>query len=568
MKRTVLVLLLVNLILSACAPASAPMPTPVPSATSLPTATTVPTSTATLTSTPTAIPTATPTPVEWSERVLIAPDNPIIFDNTNNSAYRHFPIFGSAINADGPIKVNAFLEVNSSANSPEDSSNGIWIFNGVDENVGPTSKSVVLIYQRRNWYLVYFQGKEAKIYSSLLTTSNKSGEFTIFINPSSKELQVFLPTGNIKTFQLPESFGNTVVIKAQTAPYSSLKISKLSVYQQSRQSTQIDTLAMLGRKCGITVGALADLSDWKNPKYIGILTREFSLFTVTDISQESIDRWGYAFADSAVSYARNAGKAMRGYHLIWTVDVPERWDKGNFSREQLRTIMEERITSLLKRYSAVDEWNVVNEAIVEYSLGNPSTNRFANNVWYRTFGSEYIDMAFQMARTANPNAILIYNDFGIEAPGIKTDLVYNLVKELKGKGVPIDGVGMQFHLDAAHPPSKEDMVATMRRFGDLGVSIYITELDVNLINLRGAQSEKWEKQAQVYKDVVEACVESAVCKSVTIWGVSDRFSWLLNPEIQQRFNLRGEAPLIFDENYNPKPAYFAIRDALMQCAER
>jgi endo-1,4-beta-xylanase len=127
---------------------------------------------------------------------------------------------------------------------------------------------------------------------------------------------------------------------------------------------------------------------------------------------------------------------------------------------------------------------------------------------------------------------------------------------------------MQFHLDAAHPPSKEDMVATMRRFGDLGVSIYITELDVNLINLRGAQSEKWKKQAQVYKDVVEACVESAVCKSVTIWGVSDRFSWLLNPEIQQRFNLRGEAPLIFDENYNPKPAYFAIRDALVQCAGR
>jgi hypothetical protein len=91
MKRTLLVFLLVNLILSACAPVSAPTSTPAPSATPLPTATTTPTSTATPTSTPTAVPTATPMPIPTIQvGNLSVPDprvtNPELFDLRNPDA--------------------------------------------------------------------------------------------------------------------------------------------------------------------------------------------------------------------------------------------------------------------------------------------------------------------------------------------------------------------------------------------------------------------------------------------------------------------------------------------------
>lgn len=154
---------------------------------------------------------------------------------------------------------------------------------------------------------------------------------------------------------------------------------------------------------------------------------------------------------------------------------------------------------------------------------------------------------------------MIYNDYGIEVPSTKADFAYNLIKDLKSRSIPIDAVGFQFHVKATNPPTKAQLVPNLQRFASLGVGIHITELDVNLFGLPGSQEQKWARQAEIYRDVVQAGIDAGV-KSITIWGIDDKDSWLLRPEFQ---NLGGgDAPLIFDDNYNPKPAYFAIRDTL------
>ncbi len=134
-----------------------------------------------------------------------------------------------------------------------------------------------------------------------------------------------------------------------------------------------------------------------------------------------------------------------------------------------------------------------------------------------------------------------------------------MLKDLKSRGVPVDAVGFQFHVNATNPPTKDQIVSNMQRFSALGLALYVTELDVNLIGLPGTQDEKWTRQAEIYRDVVQASIDAGV-KSITIWGIDDKDSWLLRPEFQ--FLGGGDAPMIFDDNFNPKPAYFAIRDTL------
>lgn len=517
--------------------------------------TVAPTATPKLTDTP--VPTSTPTPLPWKEETLITSDNPLTFDNSKNPSYRHLPIFGSAMKMTDPVKVTVVMEVITGAESPRDSSNGLWMFNGLEENE-KGSRVLFLGYQSGNWILISKKENAYEFSRSVLATRNKNAEFSLTIRDNGRTVIVVPPDKVERTFTLPESFGNALVMSAQTGPNSSLRISQLSMatLADTKTSTPTETLHSLAEKRGVTFGTLCALEDWKNPQYTAILRQEFDLCLEHDLWQPSIDQGGLAFADTKTNFALRNGMRIRAHPLIWGYKNPDYWEKGDLTSEQLESVMKNHITSLMTRYPMIAEWNVVNEAIY-YNNGSIG---FDNNVWYRTFGVEYIDMAFQFAREANPKAILIYNDYGIETPGPKADAVYNLISDLKTKGVPVDGIGMQFHMKATNPPKKDEMIANMKRFAALGIGVYITELDVNLFGLSGTKEEKEATQAQIYKDIVEACLQSGACKSITIWGISDKFSWLLQPEFQ---NLGGgDAPLIFDDDYSPKPAYYAIRDAL------
>jgi endo-1,4-beta-xylanase len=268
------------------------------------------------------------------------------------------------------------------------------------------------------------------------------------------------------------------------------------------------------------------------------------------------NRFDFSKADLLVKFAAQNNMAVTAHELIWglyynlkATPLPDWLINGNFSRDELITIMREHIQAVMSHYKGrIQAYVVVNEP---YPYGA------AVDFWYDKLGADYIDIAFQTARETDPSAILILNDCcGNEVAGQWADFDYQTTKRLKSKGL-IDAVGFQMHLDGAKPPNQADVIANMKRFGELGVAIYVTEFDVDLTDVQGTQAERYQRQAQIYKDMLRACLESAVCKSFSMFGFTDSISWY-------KFGGKPNAnALPIDENYNPKPAYFALRDVLL-----
>jgi endo-1,4-beta-xylanase len=198
----------------------------------------------------------------------------------------------------------------------------------------------------------------------------------------------------------------------------------------------------------------------------------------------------------------------------------------------------------------VREWVVVNEPyILPYR---------PIDIFYQTIGVDYLEIAFRAAREADPSATLIYNDSDNHTPaGITTNLTRKNVRLIKTKGL-VDVVGMQMHLDGARPPARKEIIATMKSYE---LPVYVTEMDVNMKDVAATEDEKYRLQAKIYREAVEACLESGVCRSITFWEVGDKYSWAEWPKDAPHASPNADMTL-FDDNLEPKPAYYAIRDVL------
>lgn len=325
-----------------------------------------------------------------------------------------------------------------------------------------------------------------------------------------------------------------------------------------------NTLRDLATKRGIEIGsAVSSPSNLREPNYTKILLREFNLMVIggnplnwallSPPLRPDRNTYNFSNADFVVNFAKQNNLKIQGHHLVWGAHefLPSWLLNGNYSRDELLSIMQDHIQKVASRYQGqVHEWTVVNETISRRLF----PNIFGGDFWYEKLGPDYVEKAFRWAREADPEAVLILNDFGNEGLTKISNTMYDLVKDLKNKGVPIDGIGMQMHLNAAKPPNKTEVIKNMKRFGALGAQIYITEFDVDLSKISGTREEKYATQAQIYKEMAEACLESKVCKSFSTFEFSDAKTW---------YNSIGENtadPLPFDRKYEPKPAYFTLRE--------
>jgi endo-1,4-beta-xylanase len=239
---------------------------------------------------------------------------------------------------------------------------------------------------------------------------------------------------------------------------------------------------------------------------------------------------------------------------------------GNFTQDELREILHEYIVKVVSRYKGkVHIWSVANE----YTSGRI----WGGDFWYDRLGPEYVELAFKWAHETDPNALLMLNEGGNESMASPANRpvvtrMLSFVKEWKEKSVPIDVIGMQMHLlspgSSRRVPAKEDVIQTMQLFSDLGYPVYVTEFDVSLHGVAGDQQERRDFQAQVYEEMLEACLESEVCRGFSIFGLSDANSWYR--ACDGCLNLPDAEPLIFDENSLPKPAYFALLEVLQEHA--
>lgn len=276
------------------------------------------------------------------------------------------------------------------------------------------------------------------------------------------------------------------------------------------------------------------------------------------------DRYNWQPADAIVDFAQENGLRVRGHTLCWHNQTPD-WifvdSRGDqVAKDVLLARLEKHITEVVTRYKGkIYAWDVVNEAI------NNSGEMYRESPWYEICGKEYITKAFEFAHKADPDALLFYNDYNCEKPE-KREWIYQLVKELKEDGVPIHGVGIQGHW-SVYEPSEEDIRETIEKFSELGLQIQITELDVSVYmpegerrEIRPDESDEFTpemetKQVEQYRTIFEVLRDYRdVITGVTFWNVSDKYSWLDFNPVRGRKNY----PLLFDENYQPKKAYWEV----------
>jgi endo-1,4-beta-xylanase len=174
---------------------------------------------------------------------------------------------------------------------------------------------------------------------------------------------------------------------------------------------------------------------------------------------------------------------------------------------------------------------------------------------------DWVELAFHTAHQTDPEATLIMSDFGIELGGEKTERIAKIVKRLIEDSVPIQVVAFQCHFDGKDflgtelERKKELFQDSIKRFKELGVEVCVGEIDIAMDNVTGNEREKQEIQAQIYKTIIESGLHSGV-RSISFFGENDRHSFYTNTG-------RPDAnATIFDENSEPKPAYFAIRQFL------
>lgn len=263
-----------------------------------------------------------------------------------------------------------------------------------------------------------------------------------------------------------------------------------------------------------------------------------------DTTEPSNGSFNFGPGDAIVNFAKSAGDRVRGHNLVWDSQLPS-W-VSSLPLSQVQAAMETHITTEVTHYKGqIYAWDVVNEPF-------NSDGSLKQDVFFNAMGSGYIADALRTAHAADPNAKLYLNDFGIEGENAKSNAMLNLVSSLKSQGVPIDGVGFESHFILGQVPS--DMQANMQRFANLGVDVAVTELD-DRIQLP-ATAANLQQQATDFSNVVKDCLAVTRCVGVTQWAVGDADSWI--PGFFSGFG----AATMFDQNYNPKPAFTAVQQAL------
>ena len=318
-------------------------------------------------------------------------------------------------------------------------------------------------------------------------------------------------------------------------------------------------LRTLAETNGLMIGSVGDrgfrLTGQEGARFRTVLSREFGVLTAENDMKFARVRpargqYDFGWADSLVAFAAANGMKMRGHTLVWHRQLAPWLTRGQWTREEARRQLEEHVTTVVRHFRGrLLAWDVVNEAI-----DDDGSQR--STFWSEHVGPDYIEFAFRVAHAADPDVPLFYNDYGIESINPKSDSVYALLKRLLDRGVPVHGIGFQGHFEVGQVPAKEELAKNFARFAALGLKIQITELDIRVP--LPATEEHARVQAENYHDVIAVCLEIAACDTVVTWGFTDAFSW-----IPGQFPGFGAAHL-FDENYEPKPAYSRILELLRQ----
>ena len=311
------------------------------------------------------------------------------------------------------------------------------------------------------------------------------------------------------------------------------------------------------------IGVAVNQRNVTNPEQSALVKKEFNSITAeNDMKPEPTEpregEFNWENADRIANFARQNGIKLRGHCLMWHSQIGRWMTAEGTTKEQFYARMKNHIQAVVSRYKdVIYAWDVVNEAMSDDAN---ATDPYRQSAMYKLCGDEFIEKAFQYAHEADPKALLFYNDYSTVDPH-KRDRIYNMVKKMKAKGIPIDGIGMQAHYNIYYP-SEARLDSAITLFKTVVKHIHITEFDIRVNEEMGGGLSFSREGATVTDSVKQHLADQYarcfrvfrkhkdVIDCVTFWNLGDRDSWL---------GARNY-PLPWDENYQPKLAYEYIRD--------
>ena len=325
--------------------------------------------------------------------------------------------------------------------------------------------------------------------------------------------------------------GDYTLSRLAARPINGGRIQRILSSEITINPADTDTIQGLARKnrSGFTIGAAMALGPMvadSEYRQIALNGNFGSITTENSLKWQFTEpmRGQYAFqeTDALLALAEKHGMILHGHTLVfgeanplWVTSLPYATE---MEKNTIETVMVDHIRSIMGRYRGkIPTWDVVNEPLADYDHFK-SEAVLRDSIWYRAMGEAYIKKAFQAARLADPEAKLFINEYGLEANGERWDTFLSLITRLKREGVPIDGVGFESHVyEASDKIDSETLASHMMQLADIGLMSRISEIDVY-------DDDGPEVQANQFRDVLMACINTPSCISWTTWGISDRYN--------------------------------------------
>lgn len=355
----------------------------------------------------------------------------------------------------------------------------------------------------------------------------------------------------------------------QRRDFVQLSLSTLatSAFPVALKSAQIPKLREIARSKGLFFGTAVSDSQLHRPDFTPLLLDQCSILVPENqmkwrATHREQDRFDFTQADFFMDFAESHHLPVRGHNLCWHEHNPA-WLDSAITQQNAVSLLTTHIQTVVGRYKGrIHSWDVVNEAI-NPSHHNP--NGMVNSLWLQNIGEDYVELAFRTAAKADPAALLTYNDYDIETDSpnqqAKREAVLSMLQRLIKKGVPIQALGVQSHLRTNEGiPSWTGLNKFLVEIEKLNLQVFVTELDVDDSAMPADIPERDRQVAELYRGFLENILRHNSVKAVLTWCLTDRDSWLQN--FRPRKDSLPQRPLPFDAQLNPKPAFFALRNAL------
>ena len=331
---------------------------------------------------------------------------------------------------------------------------------------------------------------------------------------------------------------------------------------------QNQSLKTIAQARGITFGSAAATYELQDPAFASLLVSQAAQLVPEyemkrDVLQPQPGRYDFSALDSLFSFAARDRLSMRGPTLVWYYANPA-WLKPALEARRDERLMTDHIQTVMKRYpmASVD---VVNEALQPPGEAAMRTDGLRPSLWLEAFGPGYIDLAFHAARAANPNAMLVYNEWGFEQGGSENDrfraTTLRFLDSLLRRGTPIDALGIQGHLSAfGNRVDQKKLARFLQDIRDRGLAVLITELDVDDTGGPVAPAARDQGVADEARRFLDVVLDCPATRAVLTWNLSDRF---VDPPDDWKLKLAGwrfrKTP--YDTQLQPKPLWGAIAQA-------